>query len=128
MVSPLNVWNFYAQYIDPIDFASTNKCSHLSGSLSYFSIDRRACNLAYSFILPFSAVSLALSSRWVELRLEQFLLQGQYYFVVLLPQLHTPLSTMCHKSTMPIWHITSQHSPARLALVRVPRSRHKFRT
>ena len=70
MVSPLDVWNFYSQYIDPVDFASMPKCSHLPISLYYFSVERRACNLAYSFILPVSAVYLDLSSIWVDLRLD----------------------------------------------------------
>ena len=84
MVSPIDVWNFYYQYIDPVNFSSMPKCYHLTVSLSYFSVERRACNLAYYLILPFLAVSLAISYRWVDLRVEQFLLRRKHSFVVLL--------------------------------------------
>ena len=83
MVSPLDIWNFYAHYIDPVDFSSMHKCSHLPRYLSYFCVDRRACNLAYSFILTFSTVSLTCSSRCVDLRVDQFILHRHYYFVAL---------------------------------------------
>ena len=64
------MWNFYSQYIDSVNFSSMPEWSHLPVSLSGFSVERRACNLAYSLILSFSAVSLAISSRWVDLTVE----------------------------------------------------------
>ena len=72
MVSPLDVRNFYYHYIYPIGFASIDKCSHLPGSLSCFSVERRSCYISYSFTLPFSAVSLDPYYILVDLTVELF--------------------------------------------------------
>ena len=85
MISPIDVWNFFSQCIDPIYLASMPKCHRLPGYLSCFSVERRACDLAYSLLLPFLTMSSALSYRWVDLRTERFIMQRQYYFVVLVP-------------------------------------------